>query len=159
MIFLVRLCAWWAGMWRVVAWWAAVAAGVAGLLVAGGVEGFVRSSHVVSTNQGGLRGLIVRPNNRHLSPVAMFLGVPYASPPIGHLRFMPPTAPLRWEGIRKADTLPPVCPQNVPDVTNRHEALRRMPEGRYNYLQRLLPLLSNQSENCLHLNIYTPIRG
>ncbi|KAK7081727.1 hypothetical protein SK128_022361, partial [Halocaridina rubra] len=120
--------------------------------------GFIRSSQIVTTKYGSLRGLIVKPAHRALGPVAVFLGVPYVAPPVGHLRFMPPMSPLSWSGIRKFDTLPPVCPQQLPDVTNRREALKRMPEGRYNYLQRLLPLLSNQSEDCLYLNIYAPIQ-
>ena len=121
--------------------------------------GYIRSSQTVKTRYGGLRGLIVKPANRVLGRVAVYRGVPYAAPPVGHLRFMPPMSPLSWQGIRKFETLPPVCPQKLPDVTNRMEALRRMPEGRFNYLQRLLPHLRNQSEDCLHLNIYAPIKG
>ncbi|KAK8724032.1 hypothetical protein OTU49_011408, partial [Cherax quadricarinatus] len=138
--------------------WAGVVAWAAMVLASVGVDGFIRSSHVVSTRYGALRGLIVTPNHRALKPVAVFLGVPYAAPPVGDLRFMPPMSPLHWSGVRKADTLPPVCPQKLPDVTNRREALKRMPEGRFKYLQRLLPLLSNQSEDCLYLNIYTPVK-
>lgn len=41
--------------------------------------------------QGALRGLIVKPGkNYDLQPVEMFLGIPYAAPPVGNLRFMPP---------------------------------------------------------------------
>ena len=118
-----------------------------------------RSSRVVTTKYGALRGLRVKPNNRELSEVEMFLGVPYASPPVGTFRFMPPMTSVKWEGVRKADTMPPVCPQKLPDVSNRREALKMMPIGRYNYLQRLLPMLRNQSEDCLYLNIYTPVQG
>lgn len=143
----------WASLWRVVRWAAAVVS------VAVGVDGFHGLPHVVSTRYGSLRGLMVTPNHRALKPVAVFLGVPYAAAPIGELRFMPPKSPLRWSGIRGAETMPPVCPQKLPDLTNRQEALKHMPEGRFNYLQRLLPLLTNQSEDCLHLNIYTPTKG
>ncbi|XP_053679732.1 neuroligin-1-like [Anopheles nili] len=34
-----------------------------------------------------------------------------------------------------------------------------MPKGRYQHLKRLLPLLANQSEDCLTLNIYVPGSG
>lgn len=34
-----------------------------------------------------------------------------------------------------------------------------MPKGRYQYLKRLIPLLVNQSEDCLTLNIYVPGSG
>ncbi|XP_066976079.1 neuroligin-4, Y-linked-like [Macrobrachium rosenbergii] len=121
--------------------------------------GFFRSSNVVTTRYGSMQGLIVKPANRALGQVSVFYGVPYAAPPIGHLRFMPPMSPLSWMGLKRFQDLPPVCPQKLPDVTNRREALRRMPEGRFNYLQRLLPLLRNQNEDCLHLNIYAPIPG
>ncbi|MCL4140853.1 UNVERIFIED_CONTAM: hypothetical protein GTU68_000720 [Idotea baltica] len=120
---------------------------------------FYLSSRTVTTNSGDLRGLIVKPNNRALNEVELFLGVPYASPPLGNNRFMPPKSHYGWKGVRSADSLPPVCPQKLPDVSNRRESLKRMPLGRYNYLQRLIPHLRNQSENCLFLNIYTPVRG
>lgn len=41
--------------------------------------------------QGALRGLIVKPSRHYdLQPIEMFLGIPYAAPPTGSLRFMPP---------------------------------------------------------------------
>lgn len=41
--------------------------------------------------QGALRGLIVKPSRQYdLQYVEMFLGIPYAAPPTGSLRFMPP---------------------------------------------------------------------
>lgn len=52
-----------------------------------------------------------------------------------------------------------VCPQRLPDISNETAALDRMPKGRLEYLRRLLPLLQNQSEDCLYLNIYSPIQG
>ncbi|XP_069987470.1 neuroligin-2 [Penaeus vannamei] len=141
--------------------WRVVLAGAVLLALSGeaGVGGLYHPSPVVRTRYGSLRGLITTPNLGALQPVAKYLGVPYAAPPVRKLRFMPPMSPLEWSGIRKAETLPPVCPQKLPDVHNRREALRGMPEGRYNYLQRLIPLLQNQSEDCLYLNIYAPVRG
>jgi neuroligin len=60
--------------------------------------------------------------------------------------------------VRIADTLGPVCPQKLPDITNETAALERMPKGRVEYLKRLLPYLKNQSEDCLYLNIYAPVQ-
>lgn len=34
-----------------------------------------------------------------------------------------------------------------------------MPKGRLEYLKRLLPFLQNQSEDCLYLNVFSPVHG
>lgn len=52
----------------------------------------------------------------NLRPVEVFVGVPYATPPIGSLRFMPPVTPTHWRGIRLANKFPAVCPQKLPDA-------------------------------------------
>lgn len=117
------------------------------------------SARVVSTKYGSLRGVIVTLSNKHLQPVEKFLGVPYAGVPTGSLRFMPPVTPPHWKGVRNADHLSPVCPQKLPDVSNETEALKKMPAGRLDYLKRLIPFLTNQSEDCLYLNIYAPANG
>lgn len=54
---------------------------------------------------------------------------------------------------------PPSLGQTHPDIGNRTAALITMPKGRYQYLRKLLPLLANQSEDCLTLNIYVPGSG
>ncbi len=90
-----------------------------------------------------------------------YLGVPYATPPIGSLRFMPPVTPTHWRGTRLANKLSPVCPQSIPFssiiMNNSTEALKRMPLQRLEYMRKMIPLLRNQSEDCLYLNIFTPI--
>ncbi|CAG9108409.1 unnamed protein product [Plutella xylostella] len=50
------------------------------------------SSRVVRTKYGDIRGFIVTPESRYLEPVEVFRGIPYASPPVGSLRFMPPVS-------------------------------------------------------------------
>lgn len=117
------------------------------------------SSRIVETESGSIRGIILELNSRHLEPVEVFRGVPYAAPPVGALRFRPPEPPLSWPGTRLADTFGSVCPQRHPDISNRTAALQHMPKGRYHYLRKLLPLLGNQSEDCLFLNIYVPGSG
>ncbi|GFG34201.1 hypothetical protein Cfor_08176 [Coptotermes formosanus] len=97
--------------------------------------------------------------HRHLEPVEVFRGIPYASPPTGNLRFMPPVTGALWSGVKVADHFGPVCPQKLPDISNETLALKRMPKGRVEYLKRLLPYLQNQSEDCLYLNIYAPAQG
>ncbi|KAB0797908.1 hypothetical protein PPYR_08901 [Photinus pyralis] len=117
------------------------------------------SSRIVEIETGAIRGIILELNSRHLEPVEVFRGVPYAAPPVGPLRFRPPAPPLTWPGTRLADTFGSVCPQRYPDITNKTAALQFMPKGRYHYLKKLLPLLVNQSEDCLFLNIYVPGSG
>lgn len=116
-------------------------------------------SRVVRTKNGEVSGLVITPESRHLDPVEVYRGVPYASPPTGVLRFMPPVTGALWAGVKVADRFSPVCPQRLPDVANETSALRKMPRGRLEYLRRLLPYLSNQSEDCLYLNIYAPVQG
>jgi hypothetical protein len=47
----------------------------------------------------------------------------------------------------------------LPDTSNSSAALLRMSQGRLSYLRRILPALTNQSEDCLYLNVYLPIQG
>ncbi|XP_026677710.1 neuroligin-4, X-linked-like [Diaphorina citri] len=117
------------------------------------------SSRIVEISSGAIRGIILEPNSRHLEPVEAFLGVPYAAPPVGQLRYAPANPPLNWTGTRLADALGPVCPQKFPDLSNKTAALQHMPVGRYQQLLRMEPYLGNYSEDCLHLNIYVPGSG
>ncbi|KAL3281981.1 hypothetical protein HHI36_005184 [Cryptolaemus montrouzieri] len=117
------------------------------------------TSRTVRTKYGDVSGVIVTLDSKHLEPVEAFRGIPYASPPLGRLRFMPPVTGALWSGIKVADKFSPVCPQRLPDISNETAALKRMPKGRLEYLKRLLPYLQNQSEDCLYLNIYAPAQG
>lgn len=116
------------------------------------------STRVVVTKYGPLRGIILQ-QHFNQPPVEAFLGVPYATPPLGSLRYMPPVTPSMWRSTRLADSFSPVCPQRPPEIGNRTEALLELPRGRLLYLEKLLPLLSNQSEDCLYMNIYVPRKG
>ncbi|WP_316233369.1 carboxylesterase/lipase family protein [Bradyrhizobium sp. SZCCHNPS2010] len=70
--------------------------------------------------------------------VTAFRRVPYAEAPIGPLRFEMPSAPLRWGGVRDAIAAGPVPPQNP----SRLDVVM----GTYEV---------EQSEDCLHLDIWT----
>lgn len=61
------------------------------------------SSRVVHTKYGSVSGVIIHLEGRHLDPVEAFKGIPYASPPIASLRFMPPVTGALWSGVKKAD--------------------------------------------------------
>jgi Carboxylesterase family len=60
-------------------------------------------SRIVHTKYGSVSGTIVQLEGRSLEPVEVFKGIPYASPPTGSLRFMPPVSAAIWSGVRKAD--------------------------------------------------------
>lgn len=121
------------------------------------VQGSRLKSRVVQTKQGALRGVILTFPDQKISPVEMFLGVPYALPPVGSLRFMPPVTAAPWRGIRTVDKFSAVCPQNFPSIDR--VPLYRMPGARYLYLKKMKKLLEVASEDCLYVNIYAPARG
>ena len=66
-----------------------------------------------------------------------FLGIPYAAPPVGALRWRPPAPAAPWSGIRDATAPGNDCPQ-----------LGNLATG--------VPTTS-LTEDCLYLNVYTPI--
>src|ERR1700712_4103256 len=84
----------------------------------------------VDTTYGRLRGAA---RAEHLG----FLGVPYAEPPVGELRFMPPLSPSPWSGVRDALKFGCVAPQDPLSVFPFRAA-------------------APESEDCLYLNVYTP---
>lgn len=71
-------------------------------------------------------------SGRHMKA---FMGVPYALPPLGELRFKPPVEQPGWAGERLAVKDAPICMQRDP--------FRR-------------DLNIEGSEDCLYLNVYTP---
>src|ERR1044072_6747825 len=44
----------------------------------------------------------------------IFKAIPYAAPPVGPLRWKPPQAPAKWEGVRSATEFGPPCPSIDP---------------------------------------------
>jgi para-nitrobenzyl esterase len=84
---------------------------------------------VVHTDKGFVRGI-------EAGGARKFLGIPYAAPPTGPLRWRPPQPALRWRGIMDAAKPGPVCAQTGSVVTGE-------------------PVTST-AEDCLYLNVYTP---
>ncbi|XP_076025198.1 neuroligin-2b [Genypterus blacodes] len=107
---------------------------------------------IVATGYGKVRGIRKELNNEILGPVEQFLGVPYATAPIGERRFQPPEAPGSWQDIRNATQFAPVCPQNVHGVLPEI----MLPVWFTDNLDAAATYVQNQSEDCLYLNIYVP---
>uniref|UniRef100_F7GEP4 Carboxylic ester hydrolase n=1 Tax=Monodelphis domestica TaxID=13616 RepID=F7GEP4_MONDO len=76
--------------------------------------------------------------------VNIFLGIPFAKPPIGALRFSPPQPLDSWSVVRNATSYPPMCLQ---DVTILRKLIK--------VLKLNIPVTTS-SEDCLYLNIYVP---
>ncbi|XP_059120183.1 acylcarnitine hydrolase-like isoform X4 [Peromyscus eremicus] len=102
------------------------------------------ASPIRNTHTGQVRGSLIQVKDTKVG-VHRFLGIPFAKPPVGPLRFAPPEAPEPWSGVRDGTSYPAICLQNV-DMMNS-EGLKK--------LKMTLPPIS-MSEDCLHLNIYTP---
>jgi para-nitrobenzyl esterase len=75
--------------------------------------------------------------------VRVFRALPFAAPPVGPLRWQPPAPVPAWTGIRTAGSDGPACPQRV-----REDG--RPNEGGY---------AGPTSEDCLTLNVWTPMRA
>lgn len=73
--------------------------------------------------------------------ISAFLGIPYAAPPLGDLRWREPQSVPAWSGIRKADHFSASCIQHISG--------ERLPWTREFLAQ--LPI----SEDCLYLNVWT----
>ncbi|XP_031196986.1 acylcarnitine hydrolase-like [Mastomys coucha] len=101
------------------------------------------TSPIRNTHTGQVRGKLVHLKDTKVG-LYTFLGIPFAKPPVGSLRFAPPEAPEPWSGVRDGTSQPAICPQNV---TMNMEGIKEM--------KLTLPPVS-MSEDCLYLNIYTP---
>lgn len=62
----------------------------------------VFSQEQIKTADGTLAGVY-----NPATDVRSFKGVPFAAPPIGTLRWQPPTPVKPWEGVRQADKFGP----------------------------------------------------
>jgi len=81
---------------------------------------------VVATAGGAVRG-------QTAAAGVEFLGIPYAAPPVGALRWQPPRPAAPWHGTRAATAYGAHCPQ---------------PPGSFGR--------ASTSEDCLYLNVFTP---
>src|SRR5688572_3570796 len=85
--------------------------------------------------------------------VRVFKNIPFAAPPVGNLRWAPPQPPLHWDGERAADKFGPPCMQL--DISRMSHARKVLPTG----IWIGAPLVAGGSEDCLSLNIWTPVKS
>ncbi|XP_040838058.1 liver carboxylesterase 1-like isoform X1 [Ochotona curzoniae] len=100
---------------------------------------------VVNTRQGKVLGKFVSLEGV-AQPVAVFLGIPFAKPPLGSLRFAPPEPAEPWSYVKNTTSYPPMCSQ----ITGAGPVLSEV------FANRLENVSLVYSEDCLYLNIYTP---
>lgn len=115
-----------------------------------------RMTREIQVKQGRLTGIVREMNAQsRLKNVDQFFGIPFAEAPVDSRRFMPPSSPLPWLDIKRANKMEPVCPQKLPDLSDPSG----YNQGRYDQIKRLLPYLKRESEDCLYLNLYVPSYG
>ena len=88
--------------------------------------GATAKSCTTCTHQGWVQGLSEK-------STCTFLGIPYAKPPIGPLRWTAPKPAEGWQGVREATRYGAACAQ-TPDLS----------------------FAESTSEDCLFLNVYAP---
>lgn len=124
--------------------------GAAAIVAAMGTPSIARTNKedqtiVVTTAEGKLRGRVE-------NGVSVFKAVPYGASTADANRFMAPKPVVPWTGVRDAFSLPPVAPQGViPNQTGGWPPELKL-------LIEVFPQEAEeaQSEDCLHLNIWTP---
>lgn len=90
---------------------------------------------VVKIEGGDISGTVLGEVGRE---VYVYRGIPYATPPIGQLRWQPPQPMAPWTGIRECTAYGPAAPQEPPGPPFPQEL---------------------RGENCLTLNVLTPAKS
>src|SRR5580658_7337865 len=119
----------------------------AGILVGGLTSAWAAKvdseNPVVQTTAGKVRGVALGANQGR---VKAFKGIPYGASTEGTARFMPPSKPQPWTGVRDTLELAPASPQMPTKLIP--ESMAQQPRGDY-----------SGAEDCLHLNVWTPSTG
>jgi len=93
--------------------------------------------NLLKISTGTLQGQVLADDNN----VMAFKGIPFAQPPIGAARWKAPQPVKPWTEIHNATEPPPACMQQI--TTSSSASYRNLP----------------QSEDCLYLNVFTPIQA
>jgi len=85
---------------------------------------------------------------------AQFFGIPFAAAPVGNLRFSPPAAHSPRPGLQQATDFGPACIQG-----QGNPGWYRMVAAGMEATDTVIPELTDKSEDCLSLNIWTENLG
>jgi para-nitrobenzyl esterase len=90
-------------------------------------KGFAQQPAPIKVNEGLLQGM-------YEDGLTVYKGVPFATPPVGELRWCAPKPPQKWDGVKQATKFAPAPMQggNSP---------------------------SGKSEDCLYLNVWSPAQS
>ena len=113
---------------------AAIARRIAGLSRAAGGRARTGAGDRSACDRGRMRRALIE--GAVAGGVTAYLGMPFAAPPVGDLRWRPPQPVAHWEGVRQATAFAPACLQT--GVSMPGEAPPRT------------------SEDCLYLNVWAP---
>ncbi|PCH44099.1 sterol esterase [Wolfiporia cocos MD-104 SS10] len=104
------------------------------------------AAHTVQLSYGTFQG-------NSSGNVSSFLGIPFAEPPLGDLRFAPPHPPKSFEGVRQAVSYGAGCPQQSTGANTG-----ALPFKLPSILDPIpgVASITNTSEDCLYLNVVTP---
>lgn len=87
---------------------------------------------IIKTENGNISGTVAGESGKEVS---VYRGIPYATPPVGDLRWKPPQPMKAWSGVLECINFRPVAPQLGGPSSSME-----------------------QSEDCLYLNIVTPAK-
>jgi para-nitrobenzyl esterase len=108
-------------------------------------EAITRDDLVLRVESGKLQGVLD-------TGVRAFKNIPYAVPPVGAQRWRPPQPPTKWNDVRDATGFGPPCPTIDGSKVSQGAVL----SGAYDIFMGV-PMAQGASEDCLHLNVWTPI--
>ena len=91
---------------------------------------------------------LVRGKMTNTEGIVSFLGIPFAAPPVGELRWRAPEKPQPWDGVRECFDYGYSCWQR--DNSQSPYFLKCMAEN------PVKPRPLRMSEDCLYLNVWTP---
>lgn len=107
-----------------------------------GVGGHAAGDLVAQTEAGALRGSFV-------GRTAVFMGIPYAHPPVGALRWEAPQPPMPWTGARDATRPGSACVQGPAGLTGFFAPMAKT------YGSSWAETVQS-SEDWLYLNVWAP---